>query len=86
MQAGHYKPGTHSTTRYDLNNIHGQCSQCNEKKSGNLTEYRIRLVKRIGLDKVEWLESAEANKVRKWTIEQLKLELDKFKQLNKDLK
>jgi len=84
MQAGHYKPGTHSITRYDTDNIHGQCSQCNEKKSGNLTEYRPRLIKKIGLAKVEWLEAQ--NSVRKWTIDELKAELERFKQLNRILK
>jgi hypothetical protein len=84
FQAGHFKPGTHSITRYNTDNINAQCSQCNEKKSGNLTEYRIGLVKKIGLKRVKWLESA--NEVRKWTIDELKLELDKFKALNKGLK
>ena len=84
MQAGHYKPGTHSITRYDVENIHGQCARCNNRKSGNLTEYRPALIAKIGLSKVEYLESA--NGVRKWTIDDLKLELAKFKRLNKDLK
>lgn len=37
-------------------NVHKSCSYCNQHLYGNLLEYRERLVKRIGLDRVKWLE------------------------------
>ena len=55
--------------RFHPDNVHKQCSSCNNYLSGNLLEYRIRLVKRIGLAKVEWLEGPHEPK--KWTIDEL---------------
>jgi hypothetical protein len=43
---------------------------CNTHKSGNLTEYRIRLIEKIGLKTVEELENT--NHIKKWSIEELK--------------
>ena len=39
-------------------NCHKQCSACNDgnKLSGNIHEYRKGLIKKIGTEKVEWLE------------------------------
>ncbi|MNF87657.1 Bacteriophage Lambda NinG protein [compost metagenome] len=39
-------------------------------KSGSILEYRIELVKRIGQDKVDWLEGKHEPK--RYTIEDLK--------------
>jgi len=55
--AGHYmSKGGHPQLRFDENNIHKQCSTCNNHRSGNLVRYRVRLIKKIGLDMVEYLE------------------------------
>jgi hypothetical protein len=56
-QAGHYKTvGGFPELRFTELNCAKQCSHCNKWKSGAIVGYRIELVKRIGLDKVEWLE------------------------------
>lgn len=70
--AGHYIPaGRCSALRFDERNIHKQRSRpCNKDMSGNLTAYRAELIKRIGIDTVEWLEGPQPNK--KWTIDELK--------------
>ena len=46
-----------SSLQFHLWNIHKACAQCNLHKSGNIAEYRPRLVEKIGADRVEWLES-----------------------------
>lgn len=57
-QAGHYvSVGANCTLRYHEDNIHKQCIQCNMFKGSNAIEYRIRLIDKIGLERVEWLES-----------------------------
>lgn len=57
-QAGHYvSVGANSTLRFHEDNIHKQCIQCNMHKASNALEYRPRLVNKIGLERVEWLES-----------------------------
>lgn len=78
LQAGHYRSrGACSSLRYHEDNIHGQCAQCNERKSGNAVDYRIGLVRKIGLDRVEWLESQP--KSRRWTQEELENLISKYK-------
>ena len=37
-------------------NVAASCAQCNSHKSGNITEYRIALVQKIGQERVEALE------------------------------
>lgn len=58
MSAGHFYPvGTYKNLRFNEDNIHGQCwFNCNKNKHGNLLEYRPRLIKRIGLARVDELD------------------------------
>lgn len=59
--AGHYRSvGAAPQLRFNEDNVHLQCSPCNNHKSGNVVEYRINLVKRIGVDRVEALENNNA--------------------------
>jgi hypothetical protein len=69
--AGHYRSvGACPELRFEPLNIHRQCVKCNRNLSGNAVEYRIRLVLRIGADKVAWLEGPHAS--RKYDVEQIK--------------
>jgi Bacteriophage Lambda NinG protein len=57
-QAGHYvSVGANSTLRFNQENIHKQCVQCNMHKGSNAIAYRIGLVNKIGYEKVEALEA-----------------------------
>lgn len=49
--------GAASAVQFHLWNIHKACAQCNLFKSGNIAEYRPRLVEKIGQEKVDWLMS-----------------------------
>ncbi len=54
----HFRPaGNNAAVQFHLWNIHKACEQCNFFKGGNLGPYRVRLVEKIGADRVEWLES-----------------------------
>ena len=70
--AGHYKSvGSSPELRFNEDNCHKQCHwNCNINLSGNIENYRINLVKKIGVDKVEWLEGPHEPK--KYTCEELK--------------
>jgi len=69
--AGHYRSiGACRELRFCEDNVHKQCAPCNSHKSGNAIEYRISLIKKIGLDRVEWLEGKHEPK--KYTIDQIK--------------
>ena len=53
--AGHYK--TDKSLRFVEDNCHGQCWwNCNSNQSGNIANYRPRLVEKIGIERVEALE------------------------------
>lgn len=57
-QAGHYvSVGANGTLRFNEDNIHKQCIQCNMFKGSNATAYRIGLIEKIGLERVEALEA-----------------------------
>jgi uncharacterized CHY-type Zn-finger protein len=71
IDASHYRSrGAASQLRFNVFNVHSSCTRCNRQLSGNAVEYRIRLIKRIGLGRVEALESN--NQPRKFDIEYLK--------------
>ena len=54
----HFRPaGNHSAVELHLWNIHKSCAQCNLHKGGNIAGYRPRLIEKIGIQRVEWLES-----------------------------
>ena len=71
--AGHYfSSGGHYNVRFNEDNVHGQCSRpCNKDKSGDLINYRKGLINRIGLERLEYLESI-ANETRKFNIQEVK--------------
>ena len=55
--AGHYlSRGARPELAFDEDNCHKQCSVCNNHLSGNAVLYRIGLLKKIGLERVERLE------------------------------
>ena len=69
--AGHYlSTGAHPELRFDEVNVHKQCSACNNYLSGNIVEYRINLINKIGIDAVTYLESKHQPK--HYTIEDIK--------------
>lgn len=84
--ASHYRSvGSSPGWRFNVLNIHRACSICNAWKSGNLSEYRPRLIAKIGLERVEMLE--HESPVKKYDIEYLKrlkrIFRDKSKRLSK---
>ena len=76
--AGHYRTvGAAPELRFNEINCHKQCSVCNNHLSGNLLEYRRKLVAKIGIEKVEWLEGP--HEPVKYTIDEI-LEIKKLYQ------
>jgi hypothetical protein len=70
--AGHYRSvGAQGSMRFNELNCHKQCEPCNSHLSGAIAEYRIGLVKRIGIELVEWLEKDHPRQ-RSWTVEEIK--------------
>lgn len=69
--AGHYRStGSASHLRFTEDNVHAQRKVCNRYGAGRAVDYRIGLIARIGLERVEALESS--NQVGKWTADGLR--------------
>jgi len=69
--AGHYlSVGSHNELRFCEDNVHKQCAYCNFFLSGNLLNYRKGLINKIGLSKVDFLESKHEQ--NKYSIDDLK--------------
>ena len=84
FDAGHYRSkGGNPEIRFNEDNIHGQCVYCNRHLHANLIDYRISLIKRIGLDRVEWLEGK--HEPRKYTIPELIIMKEEYKEKIKRL-
>lgn len=84
INASHYKTvGAHPELRFEPLNCHSGCEACNTYLSGNIVNYRINLIKRIGIDKVEWLEGSHEEK--HYSVEEIKEIGKKYKQLVREL-
>ncbi len=83
--AGHYRSvGSAAHLRFNEDNVHAQCVHCNQWKAGNAVDYRIGLVQRIGVERVEALESS--NTPHKWEHDELRAIRDTYRQKLKEMK
>ena len=84
--AGHYfSSGGHSNVRFDEDNVHLQCEHCNTFLSANLLNYQIGIEKRIGAERLIELQG-KAHLEKRWSVEELKEIIKKYKDLIRDMK
>ena len=84
--AGHYRSvGSCKDLRFELTNIHRQCSQqCNQYGSGMRKEYSEFVVKTYGQAHLDWLDGPhKALKEQFPTHDSIRDEISRYKQLNK---
>ncbi|NHC51479.1 recombination protein NinG [Pseudomonas sp. AU8050] len=83
--AGHYRTvGANPELRFEPLNAWKQCAPCNNHLSGNLINYRISLLQRIGEEKVAWLEGP--HEAKKYTVEELKAMTAEYRAKTRELK
>jgi hypothetical protein len=77
--AGHYKTvGGNPELRFSEMNVFGQCNKhCNLSLSGNIIEYRKGLLKRIGPDKLDWVEGP--HEAKNYTLDDIKAIREEYK-------
>jgi hypothetical protein len=81
--AGHYKSvGSSPELRFEEDNCHKQCSVCNNYRSGHIERYRVAIIRKLGLERVLWLEGP--HKPKKYTIDELKDLIQHYRKLNKE--
>lgn len=84
FHAGHYRTTKAAPElRFEELNCHKQCAQCNNFDSGNIVEYRINLVQRIGQEAVDWLEGPHEPK--KYSVEEIKAIKAKYRAMKREL-
>jgi len=70
FDCGHYRStGSAPHLRFDERNAHGQTKRCNRWGAGRAVDYRIGLIRRIGVDAVAAVEAD--NRVHKWQRDEL---------------
>lgn len=70
MDAGHFRSvGSAPHARFFLPQINAQCKRCNRDLGGSVTNYRKGLIERIGIERVEEIESMQWT--AKWSVEYL---------------
>jgi hypothetical protein len=81
---GHYRSvGSSPALRFEPLNAARQLKQCNRQMSGRAVDYRIGLIARIGIERVEWLEGPHEPK--KFTIPELQAMIKEFRAKKKQL-
>lgn len=83
--AGHYRSvGSAPQARFNEDNVHAQRKQCNRWGAGRAVDYRLGLIVRIGLARVEALEADQS--VKKWTVPELIAIRDEYRRRLKEAK
>jgi hypothetical protein len=85
VDAGHFRSiGAAPHLRFNEDNCHAQSKQDNRYLAGNAVDYRIGLIARIGIARVEALESDNA--VKKFSVEELKTIKEQYRMKLKELR
>lgn len=83
--AGHFRTVAGSPElRFEPFNVHKQCAPCNNHKSGDIVNYRLELVRRIGEEKLAWLEGPHEPK--RYTVEDLQAITAHYRKAARELK
>ena len=81
---GHYRStGSASHLRFNEDNAHRQLVVCNRHGAGRAVDYRLGLIERIGLARVDALESS--NTPHKWTADELRSIKTTYREKTKQL-
>jgi|TARA_B110000027_G_C15936878_1_gene219438 hypothetical protein len=87
LQAGHfYSAGHNPVSKFNEDNVHGQCVRCNLYLSANLIPYRQNLIEKIGQERFDKLELKVQISKRlgyKWDKFFLLEIIEKYKKLNR---
>ena len=90
LQAGHFhSAGNYPITRFNEDNVNGQCKKCNYFLSGNLIPYHIELINRIGEERVIALQDKISQSKQtgyKWDRFYLIETIETYKEKNKRYK
>lgn len=81
MDAGHFVPRQHKSTRYEETNVHAQCRKCNRFNNGEPSAYALFLMKKYDDDIVQLLESKKQEIHKPNWEEELEIWKEKLEEL-----
>lgn len=82
--AGHFlSVGAHPELRFEPLNIHKQCKPCNVDLHGNVLNYEVNLIAKVGVEVVAWLRGP--HDAKHYTIDDLKNIRAEYKEKLKQL-
>lgn len=75
-----FSAGKYPALRFNTDNVNGSCISCNTHLSGNLLEYRMKLLRKIGQQRMDILESiATRHKLKKYDRMELEIICDLYR-------
>lgn len=84
LNAGHFISRRFMNTRWDEENVHGQCSKCNVILSGMQYDYSLFMDVRYGEGAAKRMHS-KAQEVKKFTTDEIKVLITYYQNLVRDL-
>ena len=79
MDAGHFIGRTHKSTRWDEDNVNGECRACNRMSADHILYYQRNLEQKIGRDRVDLL-LVKGKQTKKWSVWELEQLVKYYKQ------
>lgn len=78
MDAGHFVSRIHKATRWDEENVNGECRACNRMSADHIIWYQRNLEQKIGRDRVDML-IARGRQTKKWSAWELEMLIEYYK-------
>lgn len=78
MDAGHFVSRIHKATRWDEENVNGECRACNRMSADHIIWYQRNLEQKIGRDRVDML-IARGRQTKKWSAWELETLIEYYK-------
>lgn len=82
-----FSVGSHPNVRFNEDNVHVSCVECNLHRHGNLAEYSLRLPRRIGQKRFDMLVVKAKQSLLKLSIPEIKEKIEyyrgKIREMNK---
>ena len=79
LQAGHFFSRKHMSTRWNEDNVNGECEWDNCWNGEHLLTYKENLIKKIGMQRFQMLE-VESRQTRKWSNFEIKAMIKHYSQ------
>lgn len=81
-----FSVGSHPNVRFNEDNVHVSCVECNLHRHGNLAEYSLRLPRRIGQERFDMLVVKAKQSLLKLSIPEIKEKIEYYRSKIREMK